>query len=127
MRPKVANIEIHDNKPLEIDAYVICLSNLSSEVRENNATANRAEFFKTFENEIENPNIILTLTIKGVEGLIENDTVEVRRPSKPFEIHFNGSDEIDMENSTFLSGFGKLSDLVELYEQKGNQLFDKNV
>lgn len=127
LRPRVSRIEILDNKPLEIDAYVICLSNISPEVRENKASTNRTEFFKTFESEIDNPNIALTLAIKGIESLIENDTVEVRRPSKPFEIHFNGSDEIDMDKSIFLSGFGKLSDLVELYEQKGNQLFDKNV
>ena len=127
LRPRVSGIEILDHKPLEIDAYVICLSNLSPELRENKASSNRSDLFKTFENEIDNPNIIFTLSIKGVESLIENDIVEVRRPSKPFEIHFNGSDEIDMDNSTFLSGFGKLSDLVSLYGQKGNQLFDKNV
>jgi hypothetical protein len=127
LRPRVSGIEILDHKPLEIDAYVICLNNLNPELRENKISSNRADLFKTFETEIENPNIAFTLAIKGIESLIENDTVEVRRPSKPFEIHFNGSDEIDMDNSSFLSGFGKLSDLVSLYGQKGNQLFDKNV
>lgn len=127
LRQRISRIEILDRKPLEVDAYVICLSDLTSEVRENKINSNRTELFKTFESEIDNPNIALTLAVKGIDNLIENDTIEVRRPSKPFEIHFNGSDEIDMDNSIFLSGFGKLSDLVELYGQKGNQLFDKNV
>lgn len=103
------------------------MSDLSAEVRENKINTNRIELFKSFESHFDNPNIAFTLAIKGIDNLIENDTIEVRRPSKPFEIHFNGSDEIDMDSSSFLSGFGKLSDLVELYSQKGNQLFDKNV
>jgi hypothetical protein len=127
LRPRVSGIEIFDYKPLEIDTYVISLSNLSPELRENKVSSNRTDLFKALESEIDNPNIVFTLAIKGIESLIENDTVEVRRPSRPFEIHFNGSDEIDMLNSSFLSGFGKLSDLVNLYAQKGNQLFDKNV
>jgi len=36
-----------------------------------------------------------------------------------------GSDENKNDNSTFYSGMGKLSDLVELYSLKGNQLFDE--
>ncbi len=127
LRPRLSRIDILDHKPLEIEAHVISLSDLSSEVIENKIATNRIELFKTFENEIDNPNVAFSLTIKGIDNLIETDIIEVRRPSRPFEIHFNGSDEIDMDNSTFLSGLGKLSDLVKLYEQKGNQLFDKNV
>lgn len=125
LRPRIGKFEVSDDKPLEVDAYVICLSNLSSELIETKSNTNRIDLFKTFEKEIDNPNVVLSLKILGLENLIE--TTEVRRPSKPFEIHFNGSDEIDMGESVFLSGLGKLSDLVELYEQKGNQLFDKNV
>ena len=127
IRPRIEKIEISDTKPLEIDAYVICLSNLGSEFIENKSNTNRTELFKTFEKEIDNPNIALTLKIIGLDSLIENNTSDVWRPARPFEIHFNGSDEIDMNESIFLSGLGKLSDLVELYERKGNQLFDKNV
>jgi AIPR protein len=62
-----------------------------------------------------------------VNNLIESGKIDSRRPAAPFQIHFDGSDEIVMNNSTFLSGFGKMADLVNLYEMKGNQLFDKNV
>ncbi len=132
IRPIIEKIEISENKPLVIDAYVICLSNLSSEFIENKATSNKTELRKTFEREIENPNIALDLKIIGLEGLIENHTVDFLRPSRPFEIYFNGSDEVDIakedsDKSIFLSGLGKLSDLVNLYDKKGNQLFDKNV
>jgi len=133
LRPKIEKIEVTDLKPLVIEAYVICLSNLSLEFIENKSTSNKADLKKTFEKEIENPNIALDLKIVGLEGLIENHTSDVFRPARPFEIYFNGSDEIDIEKkdeidkSIFLSGLGKLSDLVDLYEKKGNQLFDKNV
>lgn len=127
IRPRIEKIEISHTKLLEIDAYVICLSNLGSEFIENKSNTNRTELFKTFEKEIDNPNIALTLKIIGLDSLIENNTSDVWRPARPFEIHFNGSDEIHMNESIFLSGLGKLSDLVELYERKGNQLFDKNV
>jgi hypothetical protein len=128
IRPIIEKIEISESKPLVIEAYVICLSNLSSEFIENKATSNKAELRKTFEREIENPNIALDLKIVGLEGLIENHTVDVWRPSRPFEIYFNGSDEVDIvkensDKSIFLSGLGKLADLVDLYDKKGNQLF----
>lgn len=136
IRPRIENIDITDSKPLVIEAYVICLSSLSIEFIENKATSNKADLKKTFEKEIENPNIALDLKIVGLDNLIDNHTTDIFRLSKPFEIYFNGSDEIDIRNvdqkndieeSIFLSGFGKLSDLVQLYELKGNQLFDKNV
>lgn len=136
IRPRIEKIDILDSKPLVIEAYVICLSNLSLEFIENKITSNKSELKKTFEREIENPNIAFDLKIIGIDNLIENHTTDIYRASKPFEIYFNGSDEIDIrkdegkngiEESIFLSGLGKLSDLVKLYEKKGNQLFDKNV
>jgi len=136
IRPRIEKIEITDSKPLVIEAYVICLTSLSLEFIENKATSNKSELKKTFEKEIDNSNIALDLKIIGLDNLIDNHTTDIYRPSKPFEIYFNGSDEIDIkkddqkndiEDSFFLSGLGKLSDLVQLYEKKGNQLFDKNV
>ena len=50
--------EIHPSKTLEIDSYVICLSNLNSEVIENKINSSKLELRKTFAKEIENPNII---------------------------------------------------------------------
>lgn len=127
LRPRIEKIEISDNKLLEIHAYVICLSDLSFELLDDKVNTNKVELRKTFEKEIDNPNIVFSsLKILGLDDLTEKG-ITIVRPARPFSIYFNGSDEIDMGESVFLSGLGKLSDLVELYEQKGNQLFDKNV
>lgn len=127
IRPRIENITISEQKPLFIEACVIGLTNLSSEFIENKISTQKSELRKTFLSEFDNPNIIFDFKVVGLEHLIETNSAEILRPSRPFELHFDGSDELTMENSKFVSGLGKLSDLVDLYNKKGNQLFDKNV
>lgn len=127
LRAKIKNFKISETNPLEIDAYVVSLSNSSVEFIENKSAKNRADLVSCFEEKIKDNNVSFSLRIINRENLIENNTTDNIRSSKPTEIYFNGSDEIDMNESIMLSGIGKLSDLVELYELRGNQLFDKNV
>lgn len=42
-------------------------------------------------------------------------------------ISFDGSSPIVMDESKFFSGLGKLCDLVDLYKEYGNHLFERNV
>ncbi|MBN8718598.1 MAG: AIPR family protein [Sediminibacterium magnilacihabitans] len=112
---------------VEINAYILSLSDESEEEIATKAEKNKAELFRTFEREFTSANFALSLSVLNVNNLIESGKIDSRRPAAPFQIHFDGSDEIVMNNSTFLSGFGKMADLVNLYEMKGNQLFDKNV
>jgi len=127
LRPKVGKIQISDNRPLEINAYVICLSDSPKEYIESRAETNIAELNATIRHKYDNHNIYFSFKVVGLHDLIEDNKSISYRPSKPYEIYFNGSDEIDMNGSIFLSGLGKLSDFVELYKDKGNQLFAKNV
>ena len=127
LRAKVGKIEITDKKPLEIDAFVICLSKSAPEFIEVQSLSSRNELVKKIETEIDNPNIIFNLKIIGLNELIENGVSNVVVSPKPFEIHFDGAEEVHMNGSVFMSGIGKLADMVRLYELKGNQLFDKNV
>ncbi len=127
IRPRIEGIKITDTKPLYIEACVIGLTNLSPEFIENKISTLKSELGKTFLAEFDNPNIIFDFKVIGLEHLIENNLADILRPARPFEIHFDGSEELEMGNSKFVSGLGKLSDLVDLYNKKGNQLFDKNV
>lgn len=127
IRPRIESIQITDTKPLYIEACVIGLTNLSPEFIENKISTQKSELGKTFLAEFDNPNIIFDFKVIGLEHLIESNSADILRPARPFEIHFDGSEELEMGNSKFVSGLGKLSDLVDLYNKKGNQLFDKNV
>lgn len=127
IRRRIANLEISEKTPLEIDAYIISLNNLSNEIVENKTETQQRDLIKTFEKEFNNSNIILSIKLLGLDSLIEKNTSTIYRQSKPFNISFDGSDEVDMDDSRFISGLGKLSDMVNLYIMKGNQLFDKNV
>lgn len=114
-------------KQIEFDAFVISLCD-DGEIESSSVIEKaKSDLFRLFEKEVRNPNVVLSLSVLGLDNLIESGKMDSRRPAKPFTIHFDGSDEIDLNDSVFLSGFGKLADLVTLYEQKGNQLFEKNV
>lgn len=112
---------------VEINAYILSLSDENEEEIATTTEKSKAELFRTFEREFTSANFALSLSVLNVNNLVEAGKIDSRRPSAPFQIHFDGSDEIVMNDSTFLSGFGKMADLVNLYEMKGNQLFDKNV
>lgn len=124
---KLKSITGFKKRSVEINAYILSLSDESEEELVTKAEKNKAELFKTFEQEFTNPNFSFSLSVLNVNNLVDAGKIDSRRPAAPFQIHFDGSDEIVMNNSTFLSGFGKMADLVNLYEMKGNQLFDKNV
>ncbi len=127
LKQRIKSTSVFSAKPLEISALVLSLNSGSVDDISPKIEKNKTELFNLFEKQITNPNIVFSLSVLTLYNLIENGKIDSRRPAKPFEIHFDGSDEIDMNNSTFLSGFGRLPDLVSLYEQKGNQLFEKNV
>jgi hypothetical protein len=127
LRQKLKSVTGLKKRSIEINAYILSLSNESEEELAAKAEKSKAELFKTFEKEFNSSNFSFSLSVLNVNNLVDAGKIDSRRPAAPFQIHFDGSDEIVMNNSTFLSGFGKMADLVNLYEMKGNQLFDKNV
>jgi AIPR protein len=127
LKQRIKSTTVFTNKPLEISAIILSLHAGTPDEISPKIEKNKTELFNLFEKKITNPNIVFSLSVLTLDNLVENGKIDSRRPAKPFEIHFDGSDEIDMNNSVFLSGFGRLPDLVSLYEQKGNQLFEKNV
>lgn len=126
-RSKISKIQITELNQLEIKANVISLHKLPKEIIENKTASAQEELRKTVNKTFSDPNINFSLKILGITDLIEDDTSFSIRPAKPFTLYFDGSSTVKMNDSLFLSGIGKVSDLVELYEIKGNQLFDKNV
>jgi hypothetical protein len=55
------------------------------------------------------------------------DIWPVQNPSKPRNIRFQGEQIRVGEEVTYYAGLGHLSDLVEIYENTGDDLFSKNV
>lgn len=127
LKQKVKSAAGFNKLSVEINAYILSLSDENEEEIATITEKSKAELFRTFEREFTSANFALSLSVLNVNNLVEAGKIDSRRPAAPFQIHFDGSDEIVMNNSTFLSGFGKMADLVNLYEMKGNQLFDKNV
>lgn len=126
LRSRFQETEISETTQLEMTGYVISLCDAEKELIEAKIANAKEELRKAFEREFKNPHLSFSLKVLTVNDLIPEDVVVVR-PSAASTIFFDGSEEIAMDNSVFYAGIGRLSDLVDLYEKRGNQLFDKNV
>lgn len=126
LRSRIQGTEISETSPLEITGYVLSLCDAEKELLEAKIANAKEELRKTFDREFKNPHLAFSLKLLTINDIMPDEEIIVRPPT-PQAIYFDGSEEISMGESTFYAGIGKLSDLVNLYEQRGNQLFDKNI
>ena len=114
-------------KRLHFQFQVITLCNMEPEIMDQRTQYSRKEINEEISDALRKiSNVtwdVSCLTIKNI--LPETESVPL--PVELDEITFDGSDILAMGNSHFMSGIGKLSDLVGLYETYNNQLFEKNV
>jgi hypothetical protein len=126
LRSRVQDTEISESSPLEITGYVLTLCDAEKELVEAKIANAKEDLRKTFDREFKNPHLSFSLKLLTINDIMPDEEIIIR-PATPQAIYFDGSEEIPMGESTFYAGIGRLSDLVNLYEQRGNQLFDKNI
>ncbi len=126
LRSRLLETEISESSPLDITGFVLTLSDDDRELIEAKIANAKEELRKVFDRAFRNPHLSFALKILTTQDLVPDVEIVVP-PSTPTTIFFDGSEEIAMDESIFYAGIGHLADIVDLYEKRGNQLFDKNV
>ena len=126
LRARLLETEISGSSPLDITGYVLSLSDDDKELIEAKLDNAKDEIRKAFDRQFRNPHLSFALKVLTTQDLVPYEDVVIR-PATPTTIFFDGSEELPMGESVLYAGIGHLGDIVDLYETRGNQLFDKNV
>ena len=128
LRGKVGRLDLA-NKQLEVHASVISLWSKDKEMLLEYTNSGRGELLKAFRRSFVDKDVSLDVSLCDVNDIIKSDTIpgdSVVAPKSTL-IAVSGRAQIAMGGSSLVYGTSKLADMVKLYEDRGNHLFDRNV
>lgn len=115
-------------KQIHLQFNVISLSNLDPEIINQRTQYSQKEISDEIKDSLKSiSKLSWDISCLTRKNLLPEENTSPSTTSELDVIYFNGSDKVVTQNSYFMSGIGKLSDLVKLYEIYSNQLFEKNV